>query len=239
MRVCAARGKWLDFVHRHATSGTTVAFSWKPEFYTVTDAIAFRVRFCASPPDLLYVGKGLHDACRRNTGSLAAHTAHAETQLRKLGGLMSCLPPTSLIVVRTPYAADGERSLSGAQCDNATAEAQLVASTARVMRRLHAEGALGNHSLLLDAHRFTTAAEAYAAELSDSEPGRASDGTPPGSESDAAADAGARVAARTALRSPDGHHFGPAVQGLERALLLHAWERWAQGQGRRGEGSQA
>ena len=76
-------------------------FSWKPELFTDADEQAFENRYCSRHYDLVFIGKGLHDA--------AFHAAHAsserfvETQLSRLAEQLRCLPTSALVFLRTPY----------------------------------------------------------------------------------------------------------------------------------------
>lgn len=106
------RRAWQDYVHHRAMSNTTIAFSWKPELFSAADRIAFSTRFCGgnvsggggedAPPDLVYIGKGLHDSCRR-TDSAEEFARYAEQRLIELSEVLRCLPSSTLIVLRTPY----------------------------------------------------------------------------------------------------------------------------------------
>ena len=196
------RALWLDYTRTRASTNTMITFSWKPELWTVTDQIAFNVRFCKEPhPDLIYIGKGLHDACHRgphsknDLSSLESHMRHVEPLLRRLGQqLRECFNNQrrkTLVVLRTPYFANGSKN---GKCENTSAEGLYVSETAKLMRRLHDEERLfGDEALVLDAHALTAAAEASA---------------------------------EAAFMSEDGHHYGGKVIDVERRLLMRAWKMW-------------
>ena len=161
-RVAAAtyvhRG-WQDFVHTQGHTRTRIAFSWKPEAFSRADAAAFSTRFCAAPPSLLYIGKGLHDACRDNATTIDDVAAHAAARFRQLAHLLRCLPPSTLVVLRTPYFVSSKMGSSNRVCHYPSEEPTRVAAVRDVLRRMHAEQAFGTRALLLDAYAFTHAAD--------------------------------------------------------------------------------
>ena len=58
--------KWRDSTRLHLKSTVgmqSVSMSYKPQLFSAADAAAFHARFCVTPPHLVVVGKGLHDAC--------------------------------------------------------------------------------------------------------------------------------------------------------------------------------
>ena len=153
------RRSWQDYSSHRARSNTTLHFSWKPELHTDADAVALRERFCVSPPEIAYIGKGMHDACRHHVTSLKAHAAHAERSLRQLAKALRCLPPTTLVVLRTPYyvADNGTDARSRRVCNNASSEPARIKVVRDVMVRLHRSRLFGR-ALLLDAFAITRAA---------------------------------------------------------------------------------
>ena len=197
-----ARRSWQDYELVRKGQGranATFIFSWKPELHTTSDSVAFRTRFCVSPPDVVYLGKGLHDACRHHVDSIDNHTAHARRHLLQLAHTLKCLPSKSLVVLRTPYFVPddgGDHTKAGASrrvCMNATWEHVRVRAVREVMVRLHESGAFGPNVLLLDAYTLTEAA------------------------SQRSSDAG--------LQSSDGHHYPFAIGQIELFLLWYAYER--------------
>ena len=196
------RRSWQDYEHRRVPDNVSVHFSWKPELHSDADDVAFATRFCAAaraPPAVIYVGKGLHDACRRE-GTGAQLRPHAETQLRRLASLLRCLPPTTLLVLRTPYYAaplgrNASRTKLGATdarrvCVDLPHEAERLRAIRDAMVRLHRDGVFGAHAVLLDAYSLTRAA--------------------------------ARQDGHPQLHSLDGHHYPDAVRRVELLLLWHA-----------------
>ena len=195
------RRSWQDFEHRRVRGNVSLLFSWKPELHSDADDVAFGTRFCAarSPPAVVYVGKGLHDACRRE-GTGAQLRAHAETRLRQLASLLRCLPPATLLVLRTPYYAaslgrNASRAKLGATdarrvCVDLPYEAERLRAIRDVMVRLHRDGVFGATAVLLDAYALTRAA--------------------------------ARQEEHPQLHSLDGHHYPEAVRRVELLLLWHA-----------------
>jgi hypothetical protein len=191
-----SRRSWQDYEFHREEGNTTVAFSWKPELHTPSDGVAFRERFCASPPDVIYLGKGLHDACRHHVDSIAAHSAHAERHMLALAQTLRCLPKTALVVLRTPYyvtSEDDGPSGGGSRrvCNNATWEPQRVRVVRDVMVKLHRAGAFGT-ALLLDAFMLTEAAS--------------------------------RIGSDAALRSLDGHHYPFAIRQIELYIVWYAYQ---------------
>lgn len=158
------RHGWEDVEHRSEASATTASFSWKPELFSQADTTAFRARFCAEnaaavpPPDLLYVGKGLHDSCRHNVSSIAAHREHATRRLHQLAEQLRCLPPSTVVVLRTPYFVANSSSAASRVCLRAQEEPSRVALVRDVMIEMHRQGVFGPRAVLLDAFTLTRAA---------------------------------------------------------------------------------
>jgi hypothetical protein len=185
-----------------AEGNTSVVFSWKPEIHTGADGVAFRTRFCPSPPDVVYLGKGLHDACRHPRGTLDEYVSHAESQLRALAQTLKCLPSKTLVVLRTPYyvkpldhgggQGGGVGGRSEHRCNNATWEHVRVEQLRDLMLKLHRMGVFGGHTLLLDAFALTEAAS--------------------------------RQTSDPALQTLDGHHYPFAIGQIELWLLWHAFQ---------------
>lgn len=196
-----SRRSWQDFEHFREESNTTITFSWKPELHTSSDGVAFRKRFCRSPPDIVYIGKGLHDACRHHVSSVEDHVAHAKRHLLELSRSLRCLPATVLVVLRTPYfVTNDDASTTGSPtagasrrvCMNATWEPARVRAVRDVMIQLHRAGTFGACTLLLDAFALTEAASLASSEA--------------------------------ALHSVDGHHYPFAIRQIELYLLWHAYQ---------------
>ena len=152
---CPGRGAdftWRDFTLQDgAGQGTGGAgelhFSWKPEYFSHADETAFATRFCVDPPHVLYIDKGLHDACFVHGGKgVDVLVKIAEDELRRFAQLLRCLPgpPRTLVVIRAPLYAG-----AGPPCRSPTPE--LLSATRDAVRRLHAEGVFGP-ALLLDGY---------------------------------------------------------------------------------------
>ena len=158
------RRGWLDYTHRHAGRRATLTFSWKPEILTQADRAAFGTRFCASalaisPPQLVYLGKGLHDACRHNGTDPNAFETWVASRLRGLASLLRCLPSSSVVVLRTPSYVPSRPGLAATRvCLNQHDEPGRVLIVRDVMLRLHRGGEFGSHALLLDMHALQRAA---------------------------------------------------------------------------------
>lgn len=198
---------WADYIYHQQSRGRTVGFSWKPEWQTAADEALLSSRLCAGSsaggppvariwalgaPDLLYVTKGLHDACVLNIS-----IAEIQSRIQRFARSLSCLPSSTIIVVRTPYFHPADSSAARTVCHYPIDE---VGRRIRAVRdeiwRLHREqAAFGASALVLDAYALTMAAERT---------GRSG------------------VAAARALKSIDGHHYPITVRDVERKLLSFA-----------------
>ena len=206
---------WSDWIGTRTATKTHVWMSYKPQLWTEADALALSSRFCDTPPNLLVVAKGLHDACftpcglpdygpdhhwrsktyHRDNCTAANYGAWAERQLRTLAKALSCLPPPprTLVLLRTPLAADptSRRSRHGARdCVDVSRQVDWLRETARVMRALHSEGVFGD-AMLLDANAITSAA----------------------------------LREPRAPKTMDGHHYPPVMNQLQARLFEWALER--------------
>ena len=137
---------WSDFTATCDAYALRIDFSWKPEMHTADDDAAFGTRFCAADApryDLALVGKGLHDAAFR-PAPLPAFVAKLALQVDALGELLRCLPPTTRLLMRTPYWADAARS-----------NGPLLGAAADLVRAAVAGGRFGPRAQLVDAFAFT------------------------------------------------------------------------------------
>lgn len=123
--------------------------------------------------------------------NVEAHAEHAARRLRMLSVQLSCLPPSSLVILRTPYYVANVSGSSSKVCLNVSFEHARVAAVRDVMVSMHRAGEFGARTLLLDAYELTREASHDGAQ---------------------------------ALRSLDGHHYGPAVRRAEWQLLSYAFE---------------
>ena len=151
-RDCASSYTNLDYVaelhggHTRSASGITYEFSWKPDIFAPkADTDGFNHRYC--PPnrqyDIVYIGRGLHDAANKkdelNTRNLL------DARFLKLGGLLECFPETTLVVFRTPYFTAKKK------------EEKHVLNIRESMINLARNGTFGlNRTLLIDGHLLTT-----------------------------------------------------------------------------------
>ena len=160
-----------DFVMTSSGAAVRVDFSWKPELLNIeADHNALRSRFCPVPPDIVVLGKGLHetyfwahtlaDPAQRERAwqlgkrwptnmsdehiSAVEHAGRIESALRRYVPLLRCLPPSTLVVWLTPY-----HSFKGGY-----RQARLVEATRSAMMRAHREGIL-ERSVLLDTWSLT------------------------------------------------------------------------------------
>lgn len=184
----------------------SLAFSWKPELLnSESDRRAFETRWCTTPPSLLIIGKGIHEAyfdahtvasadlralaweqgrffginLSRPRIDVAEHTQRMEVALRAYVPMLRCLPEETLTVWLLPY-----------KSHKVPWEDALISATASMMRRLHAEGAL-ERGLLLDTRRMSERPAAPAA--------------------------------------TDGHHRQSAFQTVVWTIIARAFARWRGG----------
>lgn len=151
-RDCKSNYVNLDYVaefhggHTRSASGITYEFSWKPDIFAPkADTDGFNHRYCLPNRqyDILYIGRGLHDAAfmknELNTRNLL------DARFLKLGGLLECFPETTLVIFRTPYFTAKAR------------EEKHVLSIRESMIDLARNGTFGlNRTLLIDGHLLTT-----------------------------------------------------------------------------------
>ena len=154
------RQGWLDYTHHHKTQHAQYMFSWKPEIYTRADRMAFAARFCnsTSPPHFVYLGKGLHDACRHNGSDLTEFASLVEERLHALTQVLRCLPPTSIIVLRTPYMVPRPGLSASRVCRTSWQEPARVQVVRDTLQQMHRAGSFGSNALLLDMYALTRAA---------------------------------------------------------------------------------
>lgn len=143
---------WMDFVTSSVgtaarPSDATLEFSWKPEIHTRADELAFSSRFCSRPPDLLLLGKGLHDVAwfsqRSSRGILnnaSAMEAWVASRYAHFVPLLRCLPDSTVVIVRTPYWGNKHGGW----------EPVMLEATRNATVALHAHGVFGPRALLLD-----------------------------------------------------------------------------------------
>lgn len=90
------RHDWVDFEAYHADSATKVVFSWKPNLYSDSDAVAFYTRFLPLQNAIIFIGKGLHDAIfNRND--------HVEWYVKRLYKVVRRFHSTNRVIMRTPF----------------------------------------------------------------------------------------------------------------------------------------
>lgn len=149
---------WSDFTARCTSLNLSLSFSWKPELYTQADVRAFETRFCLRPPDVLLVGKGLHDAVRRYEPTdltLSEFENTFEAAFRRFATLLRCLPPTTLIVVRTATATDLLAATN--RLTFKVRKPIRLTSEHEIVMRLYADGVFRHPSVILDAFQLTNA----------------------------------------------------------------------------------
>jgi len=136
----------LDGGHTRSANGITYEFSWKPDIFAPeADPDGFNHRYC--PPnrryDMVYIGRGLHDATFQREELNNRH--FLDERFMKLGRLLECFPETTLVVVRTPYFTANER------------EGKHVLNIKESIFDLARNGVFGiNRTLIIDGHLLTT-----------------------------------------------------------------------------------
>lgn len=103
---CASTNKscrydWVDFEAIHPQSQTTVIFSWKPDLYRDSDAVAFYTRFLSLENAVVLIGKGLHDASFSKSRSNML-TDKMKDQIQHLNWIVRKFSKTVTVVMRTP-----------------------------------------------------------------------------------------------------------------------------------------
>jgi hypothetical protein len=134
--------------HTASSNGISYEFSWKPDMFApISDKNAFENRYC--PPnnqyDIVYIGRGLHDAAFQSEVNLAKDAS--EGRIQKLGKLLDCFPPETLIAFRTPYVSTQSNE-----------EQEKVMNITSSIVRLVNEGVFGrlNRTLLIDGNLLTS-----------------------------------------------------------------------------------
>jgi hypothetical protein len=146
---------WSDFTATCSSYSLRIDFSWKPEMHTVDDDAAFHSRFCSIIPcrhvyDVVLIGKGLHDAVFR-PAPLDEFRSTMQRKTHALGTLLRCLPQTTLIVARTPYATSQTRNRSLYNEDPG-----LLNVAANAVRDAVARRRFGHRPVLIDAFEMTS-----------------------------------------------------------------------------------
>jgi len=91
------RFDWVDFEAFHNISNTRIIFSWKPQLYSDSDAVAIYTRFIKMKNAVIFIGKGLHDAAFNNNKILNNYN------IKHLFGVSKEFHHTNRIIMRTPY----------------------------------------------------------------------------------------------------------------------------------------
>jgi hypothetical protein len=133
-----------------SSNGISYEFSWKPEIFTTkADVMGFQMRYCKQRYDVVHIGKGLHDAAFKQLDDLTPE--RLRERFLKLADLVQCFPPTTLVVLRTPYLST-KRNRNG-NCN----EEDLIVNMTEVLEELVSQGAFGaRRSVLIDGHLLTT-----------------------------------------------------------------------------------
>ena len=90
---------WVDFEAIHTRSQTTVIFSWKPNLYSDSDAVAFYTRFLGLKNAVVFIGKGLHDA---KFSKPRKFTSRMQDQIKHLNWIVQKFSKSVTVVMRTP-----------------------------------------------------------------------------------------------------------------------------------------
>ena len=79
----------------------TYEFSWKPEILSPSDKVAFHQRYCTQKYDVVYIGRGLHDAAFYDSKEMTMDAIRI--RFLALAKILECLPDETLIIFRSPY----------------------------------------------------------------------------------------------------------------------------------------
>ena len=111
----------------------TYEFSWKPEILSPSDEVAFRQRYCTRKYDVVYVGRGLHDAAFYDSNEMSMDAIRL--RFLALAKILKCLPDETLIIFRSPYETTIRES-----------EQQRVIDVTKVISDMIAEGHFDSNS---------------------------------------------------------------------------------------------
>eukprot|EP00977_Amphora_coffeiformis_P028034 scaffold34685_cov183-Amphora_coffeaeformis.AAC.14 len=147
----------LDYVaslrggaYGNSSNGISYEFSWKPDIFAPrADTVGFQTRYCKRRYDVVHIGRGLHDAAFQPMNELTPD--RIRERFLRLAELVQCFPPTTLVVLRTPYLSTSSKS--GAN----VSEESLIVTISNVLKALVREGAFGSRrSVLMDGHLLTS-----------------------------------------------------------------------------------
>lgn len=93
---------WVDFEAVHASSSTRIVFSWKPDLFRDSDAVAFYTRILPLKTGILFVGKGLHDATFDNK-AIMKDQQRIKRDIWHLQNMVLRTAKGVKIFMRTPY----------------------------------------------------------------------------------------------------------------------------------------
>ena len=91
------RYDWVDYEAFHHQSNTRVIFSWKPDLYRDSDAVAIYTRFIKLKHAIVFLGKGLHDAT-----SQSAYNQLMFFNIHHLFKISLTFDKTTRVIMRTP-----------------------------------------------------------------------------------------------------------------------------------------
>ena len=111
----------------------TYEFSWKPEILSPSDKVAFHQRYCTQKYDVVYIGRGLHDAAFYDLKEMTMDAIRI--RFLALAKILECLPDETLIIFRSPY----KTTVHGS-------EHQRVVDVAKIMAEMIAEGHFDSNS---------------------------------------------------------------------------------------------
>ena len=77
-------------------------YSWKPEIFSPSDEDAFHQLYCKQKYDIVYLGRGLHDAAFYDLQEMSMNSIRL--RFLALAKLLRCFPEETLIIFRSPYA---------------------------------------------------------------------------------------------------------------------------------------
>ena len=147
--VCKCRvGDWADYTIHNVQLATTFKFYWRPELWHPSDRALFTNKLCRHPPDLLVIGKGVHDSFFHDLKrGINDHTV--SVRLHNLGLDLECLPADTLIILLTPTSDDLHQPNSSSFKARFSVAAALNSSNSYLQRHTR------THAFVLDRYTLT------------------------------------------------------------------------------------
>ena len=140
-------GDWADYTMHNVHLATSLTFFWRPELWHESDHALFANKLCSHPPDLLVIGKGVHDAVFKSSDFSDQDAVFK--RLCRLGRDLQCLPVSTLIILLTPTFDDLHPSSSTEFKARHNIAATLIRAEA------YLQGDVRRHTLILDRYQLT------------------------------------------------------------------------------------